>query len=174
MKEYAIRRFAKEHWFLMIAPFVLLSDAFVARSGPVDALVEAGLLFDLVLLVPALYFLCYRNRRQGAGVRAIGLACLGVWFATKLVPEADRVLLVYLAPMRYVGLAVLILIELALIRMIFKMLSAGDTAEVTAKRAADTADMPEWVAKLLVWEAGIWRRLIAFAQRLVGRGRGDD
>ncbi|MEM7452252.1 MAG: hypothetical protein AAF350_12515, partial [Pseudomonadota bacterium] len=154
-----IRPFIKEHWFLMLAPIVLLSNALVVRSGPIDRLVEAGLLFDLVLLVPALYFLCYRKRRQGAAVRAIGLACLGVWIATKLVPEADRVLLVYLAPLRYVGLAVLVLIELALIRMIFRMLSAGDTAEATAKRAADTADMPPWVAKLLVWEAGLWRRL---------------
>ncbi|MEL6950972.1 MAG: hypothetical protein AAGM16_12760 [Pseudomonadota bacterium] len=169
-----IRPFIKEHWFLMLAPIVLLSNALVVRSGPIDRLVEAGLLFDLVLLVPALYFLCYRKRRQGAAVRAIGLACLGVWIATKLVPEADRVLLVYLAPLRYVGLAVLVLIELALIRMIFRMLSAGDTAEATAKRAADTADMPPWVAKLLVWEAGLWRRLIAGVCRLAGHRSEDD
>ena len=169
-----IRPFIKEHWFLMLAPIVLLSNALVVRSGPIDRLVEAGLLFDLVLLVPALYFLCYRKRRQGAAVRAIGLACLGVWSATKLVPEADRVLLVYLAPLRYVGLAVLVLIELALIRMIFRMLSAGDTAEATAKRAADTADRPPWVAKLLVWEAGLWRRLFAGVRRLAGHRSEDD
>ena len=174
MKDHSIRVFIKEHWFLVIAPIVLLSDMLVARSGPMDRLVEAGLLFDLVLLVPALYFFCYRKRRPGAAVRTIALACLGVWIATKLVPEADRVLLVYLAPLRYVGLAVLVLIELALVRMIFQMLSAGDTAEATAKRAADTADMPEWVAKLLVWEAGLWRRLFASVRRLVGRGRDDD
>ncbi|MEL6449380.1 MAG: hypothetical protein AAFQ62_15710 [Pseudomonadota bacterium] len=169
-----IRASIRNHWFLMIAPPVLLSDALVAHSGPIDRFVEAGLLFDLVLLVPALYFLCYRKSRQGAGVRAIGLACLGVWIATKLVPDSDRVLLVYLAPLRYVGLAVLVLIELALIRMIFRMLSAGGSAEATAKRAADAADMPSWVAKLLVWEAGLWRRFFAGLRRLARRRSEDD
>ncbi|MEL6198737.1 MAG: hypothetical protein AAFR09_00880 [Pseudomonadota bacterium] len=168
------RRFVKGHWFLIIAPLVLLADALVAHSGPIDRFVEAGLLFDLVLLMPALYFLCYRKRRQGAGVRALGLACLGVWIATKLVPDSDRVLLVYLGPLRYVGLAVLVLIELALIRMIFRMLSAGGSAEATAKHAADAADMPTWVAKLLVWEAGLWRRFFAGLRRLARRRSEDD
>ncbi|MEO1596863.1 MAG: hypothetical protein AAFS02_16605 [Pseudomonadota bacterium] len=168
------RPFLSNHWFLVAAPVVLVCNALVAASGPIDRVVEFAVLFDLIVLVPSLYLICYRKRKSGTAVRAVGLACLGVWVATKLIPEADQVLLVYLAPLRYVGLAVLILLELAVIRLIFRMLSSGDTADATVKRVADTADMPAWVAKLLVWEAGVWRRLLASVRRLVGRRRDDD
>lgn len=174
MTSNTIRPLFANHWFLIVAPVVLLSNALVAVSGPIDRIVEFGLLFDLSVLLPALYLICYRKRKRNAAIRAIGLACLGVWVATKLIPETDRVLLVYVEPLRYLGLAALILLELAVIRMIYRALSTGDSAEVAVKRAAEASDMPEWVAKILTWEAGVWRRLSYLARRLTGRDRDDD
>ena len=69
-----------------MAPAVAAVDFAAAKSGEITRLVEAGLLFDLIVLLPCLYFLCYRRRGRGVGIRAIGLACLGVWVATKLIP----------------------------------------------------------------------------------------
>lgn len=168
-----LKLMVSNHWFLLVAPVVLVSDAFVAASGPIDRIVEFGLLFDLVVLVPALYLVCYRKHKRGAAMRSVGLACLGVWIATKLIPEADRVLLVYIEPLRYLGLAVLVLLELAVIRLIYRSLSAGNSAEATARKVAETAVMPEWVAKLLAWEAGLWRRLFAAIKRPFERDHDD-
>ena len=173
MTSHTIRPLVTNNWFLLVAPVVVLSSALVASAGPIDRVVELGLLFDLTVLVPVLYLLCYRKRRRGAAIRAIGLACLGVWIATKLIPEADRVLLVYVEPLRYVGLAVLVFLELFLIRVIFQSLSAGDTAEHVASKVSEASEMPKWVARLLAWEAGMWRKLFSRVGRLFRRDRND-
>ena len=54
------------NWFLLVAPVVIAADLYLGLSarGGVDKLVEAGLLFDLVVLIPCLYWLCYRQRGQ--------------------------------------------------------------------------------------------------------------
>lgn len=173
MFDHNVRPIIINHWFLLLAPFVVLVNAYVATSGPITNIVEFGLLFDLVILLPALYFVCYRKRKSGAAIRAMGLACLGVWVATKLIPEADRALLTYIEPLRYVGLAVLVLLELAMIRLIFVSLSQGDTPAQAAQKAKEHSEMPAWVAKLLAWEAGLWRRMF-FSIKRVFRRDGDD
>ncbi|MEO0574995.1 MAG: hypothetical protein AAF004_05990 [Pseudomonadota bacterium] len=145
----------------------------MTNTQTITHLVEFGVLFDFVVLLPALYVLCYRKRKRRTLVRAIGLACLGVWAATKLIPDADRMLLIYLAPVRYVGLLVLILLELAIVRLIFTSLSAGKSSAEVIDKAKDAAEMPEWVARLLVWEAGVWRRLFLSIRRLIKRDRDD-
>ncbi len=162
-----------DHWFLALAPIVLAVDSVVANSGPIDGLVAFGVIFDLVLLLPVLYLLCYRKRTRGAIVRALGLACLGVWAATKLIPEADRALLSYLEPLRFVGLAVLVVLELAVVRVIYQSLSAGDGQNALAKKLADNSDTPEWVSRLLAWEAVLWRKLFSFVRSVLSRNRDD-
>ncbi|MFX8141364.1 hypothetical protein ABTK98_19625, partial [Acinetobacter baumannii] len=81
--------------------------SFFAR-GQMDRLLEAGLLFDLAVLVPALYWLAYRQRQQRIGARVLALACVGIWLAQQLVPEAERDLLNHVEPLRYAGIAVLV------------------------------------------------------------------
>jgi len=173
MTNHNVRPLIINHWFLVLAPLVVLVNAFVASGGPITGLVEFGLLFDLVVLLPVLYFVCYRKRKSGAAIRAVGLACLGVWVATKLIPEADRALLTYIQPLRYVGLAVLVLLELAVIRLVFVSLSSGDTATEAARKAKEHSEMPAWVAKLLAWEAGLWRRMFFSIKRFFRRDRDD-
>ena len=156
------------HWFLLVAPVIIVVDVLVASVGPIDRAVEAGLVFDLVALLPLLYIVCYRRSRKGALARALGLACLGIWICTKLVPPSDRVLLEYLEPLRYLGLAVLVLIELALIRLIVRSLRANRTVEDVSGQVREAAQMPAWVAKLVVWEVNLWRNVAKAARRLMG------
>ncbi len=165
MKGSNIRLMISNHWFLLAAPLVLLTNLFVTQHEVITPLVEFGVLFDLVILVPVLYVLCYRARKRGIGAKALALACLGVWVATQLVPEQSRNLLVYLQPLRYVGLAVLVIMELALIRMIFTSLMSGASSDSVERQVVDESDVPEWVAKLMVWEAGLWRRLFSMFRR---------
>ena len=173
MITHGIRPLIANHWFLVVAPIVVLVSALAAISGPITRLVEIGLLFDLVILLPALYVLCYGKRKSSSAIRAIGLASLGVWVATRLIPEADRVILVYIEPLRYVGLVVLFLLEIAVVRLIFVSLSAGDNEAAAAQKATDASEMPTWAARLLAWEAGLWRRLFVSARRFFRRDRDD-
>ena len=117
----------------------------LSARGEIDRLIEAGLLFDLVVLVPSLYWLCYRQRGKKAVIKAAALTCLGIWAALKLVPEPERGLLNYVAPLRYVGLAALAWLELIVVLAIYKAVFKGGSVAEAVSRAP--AEMPPWVAK---------------------------
>ena len=159
----------RTHWFFWVAPLVLAIDFYVALSsrGSIDRLIEAGLLFDLAVLLPCLFWLCYRHRGRSAVIRAAALACLGVWVALKLVPEPERDLLVYVAPLRYVGLAALVYLELVVVLAIYKTVLRGGTVEEATSRAP--SDMPPWVAKLMALEARFWLKVWRLLKRVSGR-----
>ncbi|MBW8367831.1 MAG: hypothetical protein K0M70_08240 [Arenimonas sp.] len=167
----ALRHPASTHWFFLVAPIVVAADVFAAFSarGEIDRLMEAGLLFDLAVLLPCLYWLCYRSGGKKVAIRAVALCCLGIWVAQKLVPEDEHNLMGYVAPLRYVGIAALVLIELwvvmALYRFVFK---GGDSPSAVARIQAE-ADLPPWIAKLLVLEAMFWRRAWQAVKKRFGR-----
>lgn len=150
---------ARAHWFFLVAPFVMAADVYVALDarGEIDRLIEAGLLFDLAVLLPCLYWLCYRGRGRKAAVRAAALCCLGIWAALKLVPEAEHELLIYVAPLRYVGIAALVWLELEVIIAIYRTAFKGGSANEVAAQAQESADLPPWAARLLAREALFWR-----------------
>ena len=159
----------RTHWFFWVAPLVLAVDFYVALSarGAIDRLVEAGLLFDLFVLLPVLYWFCYRHRGRPTLVRAAALACSGIWLALKLVPEPERELLVYVAPLRYVGLAVLVWLEVVLVVAIYRSVFKGGSVEQAVSQAS--AVMPPWVARLLAIEARFWLKVWGVIKRLLGR-----
>lgn len=157
------------HWFFLIAPLVLATDLYVGLSarGEVDRLLEAGLMFDLVVLVPSLYWLCYRRGGKKAITKAAALAFLGIWAALKLVPETERDLLNYVAPLRYVGLAALAWLELIVVLEIYKAVFKGGTVEEVVSQTS--ADIPSWVVRLLAIEANLWRKVWGATKRMLGK-----
>ena len=159
----------RQHWFFLAAPLVLATDLSVAvyARGSIDRTLEAGLLFDLVVLIPCLYWLCYRHRGRAALTRAAALACLGIWFALKLVPEPEQDLLFYVAPLRYVGLAALLWLELVVVVSIYRTVFKGGAVSDAVARAP--VDMPPWLARLLALEARFWLKLWHFLRRVVGK-----
>ena len=161
----------RAHWFFLIAPIVVAGNIFVALTsrGEIDRLLEAGLLFDLAVLLPCLYWLCYKALGKKAAVRAGALFCLGIWGALKLVPEAEQNLLTYVAPLRYVGLAALVWIEFAVLLAIYRSIFKSSTSHEAAARVHAEFDMPPWVARLLVLEAMFWRRVWQGIKRILGR-----
>lgn len=159
----------RAHWFFFVAPLVLAADVQVVVSalGSIDYLVEAGLLFDLVVLLPCLYLLCYRRRGREAIIRAAAIACLGIWAALRLVPESERELLNYVAPLRYAGLAALIWLEAVVVIGIYRSVFKGRSIDQTLADAPK--EIPLWATKLLAIEAGFWLRLWHFIKRVFGR-----
>jgi len=157
------------HWFLLVAPLVLAANLYVglATRGQVDRLIEAGLLFDLAVVIPCLYWFCYRNLGRKAVIRAAAFACLGIWVALKLVLEPERDLLNYVAPIRYAGIAALVWLELVVVVAIYKTVFKGGSVSHAVSQAP--TDMPPWVAKLLAAEANFWLKVWALIKRLFGK-----
>jgi hypothetical protein len=159
----------RTHWFFLVAPVVLAGWIYATKVtlAPVDRVLEIGLLFDLVVLVPCLYWLCYRARGRRAVLRAVALACLGIWVALKLIPESEHEVLSYIAPLRWVGLAALIWLEIKVVVAIYKsVFKGGSTAQAVALAPAD---LPPWVARLLALEAKIWLTVWQFLKRIAGK-----
>ncbi|HWT11322.1 MAG TPA: hypothetical protein VN231_01060 [Allosphingosinicella sp.] len=149
---------ARRHWFLPLLPALLAAEYGFARStdwarpGPA----EAAILFDLCLFVPFLYLVCYRGRlaRTPLAMRAAGLALLGLWIASILVPPERGILLSRLTWLRPLGLALLVLIELKLSLELIRMVLSGrsDPREIAARSGA-----PHWAVRLMLIEARFWK-----------------
>ncbi|MEO5578744.1 MAG: hypothetical protein ABIR25_06825 [Sphingomicrobium sp.] len=147
------------HWFLLLLP--VLASASVSLVASVDwqhdgRVAELALLFDACVSLPLLYFLCYRGTLDSKqmALRLIGLACLGIWFATWLVPETSQSLLSRLGWLRTAGVALLVVVELRLIVGAIKMAFSG---KASADQLASASGAPPWIAKLMLLEARFWR-----------------
>jgi len=159
MRTVALAPLVQRHWFLLLLP--VLASASFGVAALIDwqregSIAEMVLLFDVFVSVPVLYFLCYRatlTRKQMA-LRLIGLACLGIWFATWLVPEASQSLLPRLGWLRTAGIALLVIAELRLVLGAIKMAFSG---KASADQLAHASGAPPWIAKLMLLEARFWR-----------------
>jgi hypothetical protein len=162
----------KAHWFVFAFALILAGNGTVTyldEWGSIK-LMEFGLLFDFAILLPALYLICYRDQGKKAIYRAIGLACLGIWAAGKIVPEESHQILESVSFLRYVGLGVLFLIELRIVIAIFKSIFSSKTQYGKDRDAAIAeADMPVWVAKLMAWEANLWRKVWLSIQKIFSK-----
>jgi hypothetical protein len=161
----------RSHWGYCVALSVVAVDLFIAfglRGQISPRVMEAGILFDLAVFVPCLYWLCYRERGRKSVIRAAALCCLGIWAALKVVPESERELLNYVAHLRYVGLVVLACLEGAVLVAIYRTVFKGLPERDAIAQAHAAANLPTWVARLLVLEAKFWRSVWLFIKRCMG------
>ena len=162
----------KANWFVIAFVLILAGNGIVTYLDEWGStrLMEFGLLFDFAILLPALYLICYRGQGKKTIFRAIGLACLGIWAVGKIVPEESHQILENVSFLRYVGLGVLFLIELRIIIAIFKSIFANEADYEKEREAAiSEAEMPEWVAKLMAWEANLWRKIWLSMKKLFSK-----
>lgn len=165
MARVAAKDWAAANWFLLLLPFLALISFSVARSAPpADPAIEAVTLFDWLVAIPLLYFLCYRRilaPRQMV-LRLLALACLGVWAASQVLPTAAQEILPHLGWPRMAGLAVLALIEIRLLvfALRFAFSAAGNADELAEKSGA-----PVFVAKLMLLEVRFWRAVWKLIRR---------
>ena len=161
----------RAHWFLPVALLVGAGDfaLALADSWSDPALIEAGILFDLAVVLPALYWWCYRKRGRATLLKAAGLSCLGIWVASHIVPDQHHDLISTVGFARYIGLGVLLVIELKLVLAIYRAAFNQSGKADHAFAAAKDAGMPEWAARLMAWEASLLRRGWESVRRLVAR-----
>jgi hypothetical protein len=148
----------KGNWFFVAAAFVLASDILALQTPNWSSprLLEIGLLSDLAIVVPGLYIACYWRKGKPAVLRAIALASLGFWSASKLLPEAGQVLIPSLWPVRYAALAVLMVIEFKVLLSMYRSVFGGASRHNVAESLQAQTGMPPWAAKLAAAEAAIW------------------
>jgi len=95
---------------------------------------------------------------------------LGVWVAGHTVPDEHHHILTTVGFVRYVGLSVLLAIEIKLVLAIYRAAFGRDNnAESAARAMAKDTGMPEWVSRLMAWEASMWRKAWDVVKRMAGR-----
>jgi hypothetical protein len=167
-----IPSFIRMHWFVAAAAAVASADftAISTDNWSNPNLLEAGLLFDLSVVIPVLYLWCYRARGKAAILRALALSCSGIWVAGHVVPNEYHHILSLVGFVRYIGLAVLLVVEIKLAVMIYRAIFRGEgDAEMAASKAAEDAGLPAWVARLMALEASLWRKAWHAVKRLFNR-----
>ncbi|MBX9870132.1 MAG: hypothetical protein K2X63_10055 [Burkholderiaceae bacterium] len=160
-----------KNWFWPLALFFIFGHYIEIRNGLWNSwidgqFVEAVFLFDLVLVLPSFYLLCYRAQGKVTLIKALAIACSAIWVCGELLPVEHQQVLTNLAWLRYIGLAGLFVLELRLIASIVKavFVTGEDTQSLQSKLNAQ--GMPNWLAKLSALEASIWRRVWLFVRRL--------
>lgn len=155
----------KDNWFWPLAIILWAFVMLISRTVPTQKLDgwEMAVIFDVLVTLPALFALCYRTKltRGKLVLRILALQCLGIWLATKIVPFETQILLPQLSWLRYVGLSVLVFIELRIVLAMFKVIFK---AETTTTQLEDFG-MPPFLAKLALLEARFWHWLFSIFRR---------
>ncbi|MCC5611673.1 hypothetical protein LC612_34315 [Nostoc sp. CHAB 5834] len=155
----------KENWFWPLAA-ALWAIAFLgSRNVPTPKLAgwEIAVIVDVMVTMPALFALCYRTKFtwQKMAIRILALQCLGIWLATKIVPVETQKILLQLSWLRYVGLAVLVMIELRIMAALFRLVFKADTSS----KDLEQIGMPPILARVMLLEARFWRWVFSFFKR---------
>lgn len=165
------KNWLSRHWFIPITMAVAVGDlSSVYFAGWTDAeFVEAALLFDFAVLIPLLYWWCYRAKGRVAVLQAVALSCFAIWCTGKVIPPEHRNLIDSVGWLRYVGLAGLLALEIKLGVMVYKAVVFSGQPKSEAQQTFESEGLPPWTARLMAFEASLWRRAWLFAQRIFGR-----
>lgn len=154
-----LRRWSGANWFLLALPPLVAAAALLVRSAAWSeegATLEAVLLFDACVSLPALYALCYARALPPwqLALRMVGIACLGLFLLGHIVPPEAQRLLPRFGWARTIGVVVLVLVELRLFVAALRLLfgSGASAQQISARTGA-----PPWIARLMVMEARFWK-----------------
>ncbi len=159
------------HWFFPVAALMVVGDLSAAHFDGWQAgrLLEAALLADFVVILPLLYWWCYRARGKQAIVQAVALACFAIWATGKAVPKEHQHLLESLTWLRYLALGGLLFLEIRLGVAVYKAVVFSGQSKDEAQAKFESEGLPPWLARFMAWEASLWRRLWLFVQRCFKR-----
>jgi hypothetical protein len=156
----------KENWFWPLAITLAALAWAIGHFSKIEpnSSWEHAVIFDVLLTLPILYFVCYRKKAtlKHNIFRILALQCTGIWLATKIVPIESQSLLPYLSWLRFAGLAVLFAFEVWIVLALIKLVFRPDT---TANQIEQQLGAPPFIAKLILMEARFWRRVFSIFKR---------
>jgi hypothetical protein len=155
----------RNNWFVPVLAVLAVSAWLIIRTVDTQDVqqLELALLIDIFITIPLLFVLCYRRRlsRAALALRVLALQCSGLLLASWLIPLDQQNLLLAIAPYRWLGIALLVAFEMAIMASVVKMAFKKET------KVADlaTKGMPEWIARLMLLEAKFWRWLFGYFRK---------
>ena len=154
----------RRNWFIAAFPAIIFSCYMVAstETWASPRMTELGLLFDLTLFAPFLYWLCYRKQqtRGKTLLRMMVVASLGLFVAKQLVPGPEQFVLTFLDWLKSSWVVALLFIEAFAAVALFKLLFSSTDDISTKQELVEKYQVPEWLAHLMVLEAKFWRRVL--------------
>lgn len=153
----ALRDWGQRHWFVPVYLLAVAAAFLMSRAPalPQPKGWDVALLIDLCVIMPVLFLLCYGRALSGKvkALRIIALACTGVLVAEWTTAD-DRQLIVHqLAAFRWVGVALIVAAELAVLGALVKLLFRAETGADELGRLG----VPAPIARLMLLEARFWR-----------------
>lgn len=161
--------------FYLLMMLIIAGNMLVAQTDDwsTPALVEFGVVFDCAVLIPLLYLWFFRKAEKINWIKPLALACLGVWVAGHVVPDTHHQLINQLTYLRYLGLAVLVLIEIRIMSRIYRHVFSTPDKHIDTKQMIQDASkeqpMPEWVARIIAWEAKLYRTIWLKIKHFINR-----
>lgn len=132
-------------------------------------MIEVGLLFSFVIVLPALYWWCYRLREAATITQAIAMACFAIWIAGHVIPPEHQNILITYGWLRYVGIAGLVVVELRVVVFVYVSVFSRDASKADVTDALAQVGMPLWLSRLIAAEALFWRKVWGSAKRIFGQ-----
>ena len=162
----------RSNWFYPLAIAVVLGDvsALHFQDWRDPRLFESAVLFDLAVVLPLLYLLCYRARGTAVILPMVSLASLGIWGTSHLIPAEYQHVLNSVGWLRTMAIAVLAMVEIKILFGFYKAIFASDkTPEEIADELAKDIKLPLWLMRLVALEARVLRSVSRFVQSLLRR-----
>ena len=158
----------RAHWALFTVASMVLLGYIGAQLDDWNAprLLEASLLVDLAIIAPLLLTICYWNANtpKQRVLKGIGFAGLGLSLVAWLVPHQHHFILNIFEPLtetlhagRSIFAILFVLFEAWLFWTIAKALFAAESKEEMEASLQDKADLPPYLAKLMVAEVTFWK-----------------
>jgi len=149
----------RQRWFFLIAlpSAIAIEFAFAATlDWSAYPRSEWVALVDLCVFMPLIYLLFFASElpAKTRAIRAAGVAGLGLFAASFIVPQPHQFITAELSNLRNAMLVVIVLFEGW---VMWKVIGALYRRNADAKTLERDFAMPEWVAKLMVLEAKFWK-----------------
>lgn len=164
--ELKLRKPAEKWFFLIALPIAIAIEWGFAQvqDWTLYPRSEWVALVDLCLFMPLVYLLLFSSELplRSRLIRTAGVAGLGLFAASFIVPESNQFIISELSSVRNAMLVFVIAFEAWVLWKLMNVLYRKNADVKTLER--DFA-IPEFMAKLLVLEAKFWKAVWAFFKR---------
>ena len=156
-----------EKWFFLIALPIALATEWsfaVTLDWVAYPRSEWVALFDLCIFMPLIYFSLFQSDlpRKSRLIRTAGIAGLGLFAASFIVPESNQFVIAQLTSIRNAMIVLVLAFEGW---VLWKVIGAVYRRNADAKTLERDFAIPEWIAKLMILEARFWKTVWSFLRR---------
>ncbi len=153
-------------FFLILLPLAIAIEWAFARTLDWTAYPRSEwvALIDLCVFMPVIYLAAFRSALtpKARALRTFGIAGIGLFAASWIVPEANQFLVAELAHLRNPAIVCVLAFEAWIF---WKVIGAVYRKGADAKTLERDFAMPEWIAGLIVLEARFWKGVWALLRR---------